>query len=143
MPELIDQMVEKFFEQDVDYLSNTLEPTFPDGLDIEIVRRGGLELLSTFDLEPKEFEHVTYGVYKRPEIFKLSNFLNESDCSLERWTVDYQEDMDFVRSIFKEFSNRETEFTYQEVSDFLTKVPQLKSQNSTYRRNEQLQNDEK
>lgn len=143
MPELIDQMAEKFFEQDVDYLSNTLVPTFPDGLDIEIVKQGTLELLSTFDLQPNEFEHVTYGVYKRPEIFKLSNFLNKSDRNLERWTVDYQADMDFVRSVFREFSNRETDFTYEDVSDFLTKMPQLESRNSKYVRNEQLQNDEK
>ena len=138
MPELIDKMVDKFNEGEADYLSNTLEPTFPDGLDIEIVKRGVLEKLSSFRLNNNELEHVTYGVYSRPEIFKLSNFSNRVDSSLDRWTVDYQEDMDFVRAIFKEFFGRESEFSYHEVRNFLWKNPELQSKNHRFLRNEQL-----
>jgi spore coat polysaccharide biosynthesis protein SpsF len=141
MPKLIDQMVKEFYEQDVDYLSNTLKPTFPDGLDIEIVKHGVLKSLSAFDLELKELEHVTYGIYTRPEIFKLSNFLNESNRSQDRWTVDYQEDLDFVRLIFSQFPGRETKFTYEEVVEFLEENPQLRLQNHWHTRNEQLQKD--
>lgn len=142
MPELVDQMVEAFYEKDVDYLSNTLDPTYPDGLDIEIMKLGVLEKLSTFHLEPKELEHVTYGIYKRPESFLLSNFSNKSNHSHERWTVDYQEDFEFVHSIFSRFTGRETEFTYQEVIEFLEENPQLRAQNHTHNRNQQLQDGE-
>jgi spore coat polysaccharide biosynthesis protein SpsF (cytidylyltransferase family) len=138
MPELIDLMVGAFYEQDADYLSNTLIPTFPDGLDIEIIRQGALQNLSAYNLEHKELEHVTYGIYTRPEIFKLSNFLNEFNCSQDRWTVDYQEDLDFVRLIFNQFLGRETEFDYQEVSAFLEKNPHLRALNHGHNRNEQL-----
>jgi spore coat polysaccharide biosynthesis protein SpsF len=141
MPQLIDKMIDRFYEQDVDYLSNTLEPTFPDGLDIEIIKYGVLETLSTFSLGPKELEHVTYGIYSRPENFKLFNYLNESNRSLDRWTVDYQEDLNFVRAIFYEFLGRETEFTYQEVSEFLEENPQLRVKNQRFKRNEELEND--
>ena len=141
MPEIVDQMIDKFYEDNVDYLSNTLEPTFPDGLDIEILKQGVLEKLTTFELEEKELEHVTYGIYNRPEIFNLSNFFSESNRSLERWTVDYQEDLNFIGAIFKEFSGRETTFSYQEVCDFLDRVPELTSQIQGYKRNEQLQKD--
>jgi spore coat polysaccharide biosynthesis protein SpsF len=142
MPELLDKMVTDFYREDADYLSNTLEPTFPDGLDIEVIRQGVLERLATFTLEPKELEHVTYGVYKRPEVFKLLNFQNQTDQSLARWTVDYQEDLDFVRAIFREFSGREKNFSFQEVCQFLEENPHLQAQNHAYMRNEQLQNDE-
>jgi spore coat polysaccharide biosynthesis protein SpsF len=141
MPDLIDKMMVTFYEQDVDYLSNTLVPTFPDGLDIEIVKHGVLEKLSAFHLELKELEHVTYGIYTRPGIFKLSNYLNESNRSLDRWTVDYQEDLDFVQEICKEFPGRETEFTYQEVIEFLEENPQLQVKNHGHKRNEHLQED--
>ncbi len=141
MPELIDQMVGAFYEQDVDYLSNTLEPTFPDGLDIEIIKQGVLQNLTAYNLEPKELEHVTYGIYTRPETFNLSNFLNESNSSHERWTVDYQEDFDFVRTIYSHFSGRETKFTFKEVSEFLEEKSQLRSRNHWHTRNEQLQGD--
>jgi spore coat polysaccharide biosynthesis protein SpsF len=142
MPQLIDEMVCKFYEEGVDYLSNTLEPTFPDGLDIEIVKKGVLEKLLNFSTDPKELEHVTYGVYNRPATFQLYSFLNDSDQSNARWTVDFQEDFDFVSTIFREFTGREIEFTYQEVSKFLMENAHLQIQNQGYRRNEQLQNDE-
>ena len=138
MPELIDQMVDKFYDLNVDYLSNTIEPTFPDGLDIEIIGRGILEKLATFKLVKMELEHVTYGIYTRPETFSLFNFTSKSNLSTERWTVDYQEDLDFVRAIFKEFSGREKYFSYQEILDYLSKEPESVHQNRGYRRNEQL-----
>ena len=138
MPQLIDQMVQAFYEQDVDYLSNTLEPTFPDGLDIEIIKPGVLQNLNAHNLEPKELEHVTYGIYTRPETFKLSNFLNESNRSHERWTVDYQEDLDFVRDVYANFAGHEPTFTYLELLDFLRQNPEIISGIDAARRNEQL-----
>ena len=50
MPSLIDEMVAKFEGSDIDYLSNALDPTFPDGLDIEIVRRSALVRLGEHSL---------------------------------------------------------------------------------------------
>lgn len=142
MQELLDKMVMEFYQSDSDYLSNTLDPTFPDGLDIEIIKHGTLERLAAFALEPKELEHVTYGVYKRPEIFKLTNFLNEIDQSALRWTVDYQEDLDFVRAIFGQFSGREKDFSFSDVCQFLQENPNLQFQNHVYARGDQLRKDE-
>lgn len=138
MPELIDQMVGAFYEQDVDYLSNTLEPTFPDGLDIEIIKKGALKNLTTYDLNAKELEHVTYGIYTRPETFRLSNFLNEFNRSHERWTVDYQEDLEFIRDVYAYFASREATFTYSNLLGFLKQNPHAFSRIDASRRNEQL-----
>ena len=138
MPKLIDQMVGAFYEQDVDYLSNTLEPTFPDGLDIEIIKQGVLQSLTAFNLESKELEHVTYGIYTRPETFNLSNFLNESNHSHERWTVDYQEDLDFIRKVYAHFAGHEPTFTYLDLINFLREKPEVISGIDAARRNEQL-----
>lgn len=138
MPHLIDEMVEKFYEVNVDYLSNTLEPTFPDGLDVEILKPVALQKLMGYKLEQKELEHVTYGMYTRPHIFKLFSFVNSSNESSKRWTVDYQEDLDFIRSIFAEFIGREEKFSYEEVSELLARHTKLKSQISGHRRNEYL-----
>ena len=142
MPELIDQMVPQFYELDIDYLSNTLEPTFPDGLDIEIVKEGVLDQLALLNLNQKELEHVTYGVYTRPKLFKSANFSNVIDCSAQRWTVDYQQDLDFARRVFLEVQGRETDFTYHEVNEFLRGNPELQASNSAFKRNEQLHNED-
>ena len=36
-PELVDECIHHFHEESVDYLSNVDPPTFPDGLDIEVL----------------------------------------------------------------------------------------------------------
>jgi spore coat polysaccharide biosynthesis protein SpsF len=141
MPDLIDQMVKKFYELDVDYLSNTLKPTYPDGLDIEIIRSGVLNQLAAFSLNPKEKEHVTFGIYTRPEVFKCINYENLRDCSSKRWTVDYQEDFDFVQKIYSRFQGEESEFTYDDVNEYLDLNPGIENMNSDFQRNEGLRNE--
>ena len=114
MPELIDAMVAKFYEANVDYLSNTLEPRYPDGLDVEVIKPSVFGKLEEFNLSWAEKEHVTLGIYSRPLIFTLENFYGEEDLSQRRWTVDYLEDLVFVRKVFSEFLGRESTFTFKD-----------------------------
>ena len=138
MPVLLDEMVEDFLRSDVDYLSNVLEPTFPDGLDIEIMRASTLAKLAEFKLTDFEREHVTVGILERRNIFNCKNFSNIEDLSNMRWTVDYQEDFAFVRQIFGAFKGRETMFTFEEVMQFLENNPGIYSEISGDSRNERL-----
>ena len=139
MPEIIDKMVSHFYDSKVDYLSNAIEPTFPDGLDIEVINPAALEKLSSFELNSSEREHVTLGLYKRPTEFRIQNYANSEDFSHMRWTVDYQEDLDFVRQVYANFIGREATFTYSDLHDFLKQNPQAISGIDASRRNEQLQ----
>jgi spore coat polysaccharide biosynthesis protein SpsF len=102
------------------------------------VKKGVLSKLILLDLDEKELEHVTYGIYTRPTIFTLANFKNTSDCSWQRWTVDYQQDLDFVRKVFVEFRGRENEFTYREVNDFFMRNFGFQTQNLESNPNEWL-----
>lgn len=138
MPALLDEMVEKFTKSNVDYLSNTLEPSFPDGLDIEIFNVRVLARLSEYALSNFEREHVTVGIYNRRGVFSCQNFLNYVDLSKMRWTVDHPEDLTFVRQIFSAFKGSEASFTFKEVLDFLDKNPNIYTEISPDRRNEQL-----
>jgi len=130
MPELIDEMILKFYEKNVDYLSNTLELTFPDGLDIEIIKSNALNKLGNFELNSIEKEHVTFGIYTRSSLFTLLNYHNAEDLSHMRWTVDYQEDFDFVQQIYSHFEGREATFSFKETLELLhenKKVINMKS----------------
>jgi len=138
MPDLIDDLVETFDEADVDYLSNTINPTYPDGLDIEVVASKAFNQLGIDGLSRAEMEHVTYGLYSRVGQFRVQNFANSEDMSHLRWTVDYEEDLDFVRQVFVHFKGRETSFTYFELLNYLEKNPELKSRIEGNRRNESL-----
>jgi spore coat polysaccharide biosynthesis protein SpsF (cytidylyltransferase family) len=46
MPEILEEMIFEFENCNLDYFSNALEPSFPDGLDIEIMKSTALERLA-------------------------------------------------------------------------------------------------
>jgi len=138
MPSLIDDLVDAFHEADVDYLSNTIKPTFPDGLDIEVVKTEAFRKLDNASLSKAEIEHVTYGLYSRTDQFTTQNFVNSQDLSNLRWTVDYQEDLEFVRDVFSYFTGREDSFNFIELLDYLGNNRELKSSIDANRRNESL-----
>lgn len=138
MPQLIDELVDAFNHANVDYLSNTIKPTYPDGLDIEVVKSEAFRKLNNSTLSKAEMEHVTYGLYSRKGQFTTQNFANSQDLSNLRWTVDYQEDLDFVRIIFSHFKGREDSFDFQDLLDYLQNNDEIKSTIDANRRNESL-----
>ncbi len=98
-PELIDLAVTTLKESGAAYCSNTLSPTYPEGLDIEafyfdVLQEAYLhaELLS-------EREHVTPFIWKQPMRFKLAEFKLERNLSDWRWTVDKPEDLVFANAL--------------------------------------------
>ncbi len=139
MPSVIDEMLTKFNSSNIDFLSNALEPTFPDGLDIEIIKRSALIRLGEYPLSTAEMEHVTLGLRKRSKDFTIENYSQEPDLSNLRWTVDYQEDLEFVRGIYAEFKGNETIFGYQDLLKLLAARPELKSRISGNLRNVALE----
>jgi spore coat polysaccharide biosynthesis protein SpsF len=138
MPKLLDEMVTYFNISNLDYLSNTLAETFPDGLDIEIFSSTTLHKLNEFNLNEAEKEFVTYGIYTRPDIFKLENFENSSKLGNERWTVDYPEDFEFVSNVFSHFKDQESIFSFNDVLNFLILHPNSRNKRSGDFRNTAL-----
>ena len=55
-----------------------------------------------------------------------------------RWTVDYQEDLDFVREVYDYFQNSELEFNMSNVLSLLASESNLKNKIDGNRRNESL-----
>jgi spore coat polysaccharide biosynthesis protein SpsF len=125
MPEIVDKMITEFGKSNVDYLSNSLEPTFPDGLDVEIMKRSALEKLAKSQLSAAEKEHVTLGFRDKAREFVIGNYSQDLNFSNYRWTVDYQQDLEFVKKIYAEFQGRERTFGYQDLLGLLEAKPEL------------------
>jgi spore coat polysaccharide biosynthesis protein SpsF len=120
---------------DVDYVSNTLRPTFPEGLDIEVFRRRALERAATEARLPSEREHVTPYIWKNPKKFNIINFTNHIDLSHIRLTVDKPSDLELVREVYRNFS-AEPLVRYERIIAWLMKNPSLLRMNSGTPRNE-------
>lgn len=119
MPAICEEMISVFPRETVDYYSNTLERTFPRGCDIEIVRSTSLLELERFANTREEREHVTFGLYTRPKLFRCENFGSLSNDSAYRWTLDTEDDLKFIRSVYAHFAGREIDFKYSDVMDLI------------------------
>jgi glutamate-1-semialdehyde 2,1-aminomutase/spore coat polysaccharide biosynthesis protein SpsF len=128
-PKIIDRVVERFQLGDVDYASNTMVRTYPDGLDTEICSFSALERAWHGAGKPSEREHVT--PYLKSERFRIANIANEVALSgvNVRWTVDEQEDLDFVRAIYAVFRGR-NDFLMEDILQLLHERPELGNLNS-------------
>lgn len=75
-PVLTDELLDAWDELGrPDYLSNNLPPSYPDGLDLELVRTECLELADRESRDVYEREHVTPFVYRRPDRFRLAGLV--------------------------------------------------------------------
>lgn len=135
-PLLIDQMIDFYLEGNFDYATNTIEPTFPDGLDVEIFRYKILEEAAREAILPSHREHVTPFMSSQPHRFKIGNLKNSTNLSHLRWTVDEPEDFEFVSHIYKTLYKKIPEFSTQDILNLLSQQPDLLQYNNSFIRNE-------
>ena len=135
-PEIIDKTISYFFSGDFDYVSNTLTPTFPDGLDLEIFTFKALEEASKEAKLSSDLEHVTPFIWKQPERYKIGQFKNDVDLSDMRWTVDEPEDFELITKIYEILYPRNPKFAMNDILDLLKKNPDWLDINKKFTRNE-------
>ena len=114
-PGVVDHVIGRFIESGCDYVSNTLTPTFPDGLDTEVFTFRALEEAQTRATKPFDREHVTPFLKEAPG-YRRENVVNVEtpDLSAERWTVDEPADFVVAQNVFRYFHPRR-DFTWLDV----------------------------
>ena len=137
-PTVIDDVVSAFHDSQADYVSNTMAPTYPDGLDVEVVTAEALRKVASTSDESAEHEHVTLGVYRHPEIFAIENFVDPAGRTNAhmRWTVDNAEDLEFVRWVYASLTERP--FDYPQVLELIERHPDRIRTGSDAKRNAAL-----
>ena len=132
--ELVDECIRQFKGSDVDYLSNTNPPTYPDGLDIEVFTFVALEQAAKETNKPFDREHVT-PYLREPGRFKTGSMQYANDLSDLRWTVDEPVDFAVIENVFQYF-HPDIHFTWQEVLNLQQQQSELFSVNQNIIRNE-------
>jgi spore coat polysaccharide biosynthesis protein SpsF (cytidylyltransferase family) len=135
-PILIDQIVGRFLDSELDYLSNSEPPTYPDGLDVEVVRFACLQAARCEAVLPSQREHVTPFIRRQPDRFRVANHVREQDLSYLRWTVDEPEDFEFVRRVYEHLYPVDPDFSTDDVLSLLQRNPEIRHVNSRFQRNE-------
>lgn len=124
-PGVIDAVVRAHDASGADYASNVLERTHPRGLDVESVTVDALERVATV-ASPEEREHVTLGIYRRPDEFTLASVTQPEDHSDLRWTVDVPADLAFVRAVYRELGTASSVFGSDEILELIRRRPDLR-----------------
>jgi len=133
-PGLVDYVIDRFCQAQVDYASNTDPPTYPNGLDVEVFTRETLNRAWRESTRRHDREHVT--PYMRESgAFRLLNVVHTEDVSQERWTVDEPEDLQVITGVFEYFAP-DTDFTWHAVLDLCRSRPDLFQANRHLVRNE-------
>jgi spore coat polysaccharide biosynthesis protein SpsF len=130
-PDVSRQVLELWERKQPDYASNTLERTFPRGLDTEVFSHGALESAWQRADAPFEREHVTPYIYLRPEEYRLANLAAHADLGGLRWTVDTDEDLAFVRAVYQAIVPDTPAFTTRDVIELLERRPDIGRINAT------------
>lgn len=133
-PELLDEAINIFKKGAYDYLSNSLEETYPDGLDIEIFTKKSLIQANKECTNNYQREHVTPWI-KNNKDFKIGSISNSINYGNYRWTVDEPEDLEVIRGIVHHFGNKYN-FSWNDVIELNKKHPNIFSANLKFRRNE-------
>ena len=121
----------------VDYASNVEPPTFPDGLDTEVISSAALSAAWREARLPSDREHVTPFVRRDPRRFAQAAVRHDPDLSRLRWTVDTPADLDFARAVVARLAPAGRErFGLREILALLEREPDLARLNAGQRRNE-------
>lgn len=124
-PRVSSEVVRTFLAcRSCDYVSNTLQRTFPRGLDTEVVRFSALEQAYNEADMASEREHVTPYIWSRPGKFRIQQYIGEIDLSALRWTVDTPEDFAFAQRVFEALYTKTPSFDLKEVLSLLKRHPE-------------------
>jgi spore coat polysaccharide biosynthesis protein SpsF len=98
---VLDAAIDRLAQTGADYVNNTMpERTYPHGLDVEAMTIAAFRAAATEATDAYDREHVTPFIYRQPDRFRLATLSRQPSLAHLRWTVDYPQDLDFVRHVY-------------------------------------------
>ena len=136
----VSQKIIRFYLENIDkyeYVSNTIDRTFPRGLDTEVFNFISLEMAFIKAVNISEREHVTPYIWNNPKIFRLFQYKSDKDYSSLRWTLDTKEDFELINIIFKQlYFKNGNNFKMDDILDLYKIYPELKKINTDIKQKE-------
>lgn len=124
---IVDMIIDEHISEEVDYTSNFLDRTYPQGLDAEAVNFDVLEKAYKNAKKNYEREHVTPYIYENPQTFKV-NRVNASERLFSpdiRITLDTEEDYALLCLVFDSLYYQNTDFDAYDIVNLFTAKPWL------------------
>lgn len=134
-PAVVGVVVARFAAGGLAYASNVSPPSFPDGLDCEVVAVAALQAAASEATERHEREHVTPFVRERPGRFPAWNLAHKGpDLSELHWSVDRAEDLALVNTVIAATGSADPNLA--DLERVLAAQPELMARSRSHRANE-------
>lgn len=137
-PLVIDKVINYYLNNidKFDYVSNLHPPSYPDGNDVEIMTFDALKIMWKEAMLEHQREHTTPFIWENPSKFEIGNVFWETGLDYSkthRWTIDYQEDYNFIKLVFEELYHKNPKFGINDILSLLNKKPYIKNINSLHK----------
>lgn len=126
--ELTEKIINYYLENNLqyDYVSNTIDRTYPRGLDTEVFSFKALERAFNEATSKRDKEHVTPYIWDNPNLFRIAQYKNDVNYSNLRWTVDTPEDFELIKKIYELlYKKGNTYFKFNDVLNLYNIYPEL------------------
>ncbi len=135
-PKVVDKVVNSYFATNADYATNTMPPTYPDGMDVEIFKFKNLKTAWRISRRLKNFrEHVTTHIIQDIKV-KKTNISYTKNYSHIRITLDEKVDVKVINNVLKSFPNIYS-FGIDDIIKLYKKKTKLFKENMHIKRNNQ------
>jgi spore coat polysaccharide biosynthesis protein SpsF len=137
-PTHIDEMIQHFEKYNLDYISNTMTRSWPDGFDIQIYKREIYQKIHDHVKNENHRHHSGWNIIHYSNIFsglKVMNIPAPDDCYYPEWglTLDDERDLKVLDIIFSYF--KDNTFSAKDVIDYIKANQYILDINSDVKRN--------
>ena len=126
-PVIMDKIIDCYIQNTYDIVSNAssdlTKRTYPRGLDTEVFSFGELEKAFLSAKESYQREHVTPYIYENAK--QVYYYMNDINYSKYRWTLDTEEDWQFITKVYEHLYREKHNFYLKETIDLMCKYPDL------------------
>ena len=135
-PNIVEQIINIYLKNNVDYVSNTHIRSYPDGMDVQVFSFNTLKKSSLLTDNAKDREHVTLHIRNNPNIFSSINIIAPTNLFWPELglTLDEKADYEFIKIIIENLYQHNSYFSCDDIIRFLKNNEQLLKINKEIKR---------
>jgi spore coat polysaccharide biosynthesis protein SpsF len=126
-PGIIDLIIEEHLAKGADYTSNAFIRSYPDGLDVEVIKFSALEKAYQQATTKAQKEHVTDYIQESPHLFNIVDVVAPEELKMpeRRITLDTIEDYALLCMVFDFLYHRDPYFDAKQIMKLFISRPWL------------------
>ena len=126
-PDLVEQTIQMYLNHSVQYASNSVIRSYPDGMDTQVINFEALKSSALMTNHPLDREHVSRFIWQHPEIFSCINLIAPPSLHWPELglTLDEETDYKLLVKIIEALAPSNPLFSCYEIISYLRDSPSL------------------